>query len=270
MKKKAELTISKIDQFLQLAKTPPDESLLRRFFSACAGEEIESPLTKNERRWVSLNMEANPSWQEKWTELENQFGESVDWKAEAWTPPEHIDIPKPQRQRRTFAELFDVFVPVPALRFAAAAAPVIIVLYGGLRVIGTTTLSESYHLASISDYENVLSESVRGELSTSEFSAGVRELLAAHSDWFGLFPHYDLTRIDNAIPQLRIAFQDTEDEFQRTEIAFFLAKAYLMKEDAKSAKKWLNEVLAQNVADYREDAAELLKKLDAEFNKNSK
>lgn len=261
MGKKNNLNISKIDKLLKLAKSPPDESLLGRFFSICIGEEIESALTEKERHWVSVNLDGNPAWQEKWHELETDFGNTVDWKANAWTPSKAAAKPKRQSQKLALTDLFDRVFPTPALRLAAAAVIICIVVYSGLRTVGNATLSKTYHLASISDYEGVLSENVRGEGFTNEFSDGISELLAAPSDWLGLFPHYDRGRVDQAIQHLTHAFQTTEDEFQKSEIAFFLGKAYLMKKDIAKTRQWLNQVIAQNVADYRKDARDLLQKL---------
>jgi FimV-like protein len=61
---------------------------------------------------------------------------------------------------------------------------------------------------------------------------------------------------------LNNAFNGTTDPFQRTESAFFLAKAHLMKADVDSARHWLGQVLEQQVADYRDEATQLLNRLD--------
>lgn len=262
-KNEDQLTASTIDQFLRLAKAPPDEALLRRYFSTCAGKEVISPLTAAERRWVTVNLDANPSWQQKWVELEEKNGKPVSWQLHARSAEPAVKS-KSSHRMRWWAEFFEIFQPQPAFRYAITAALVGAVLYGTLWLGGRLLLPQTYALASVDDYKEVLRVEVRGASSaaTREFSAGAASLLAAPRHWLGLFAHYDPARVDTAMAHFHRAFGAANGPFQRAEIAFFLAKAHLMKDDAGHAKPWLEQTLAQNVAEYRDEAKALLEKLE--------
>ncbi len=257
--------VSNIDQFLRLAHAPPDEALLRRYFAACEREKNELPLSGAERRWVTVNLEANPIWQEKWKALEEELGKPVDWRLHALFPEPAVKS-QPFRGPRWLVAPFRLRQPQWTFRHAFATAMALIALYATLWLFGRLTLSENYSLASVTDYREVLRGESRGRHSTAidEFSAGAAALLAASRDWLGLFPHYDRARVDAAIQHFHRAFQMAEDPFLKAEIAFFLAKAHLMKDEASNAKHWLKQALAQNVADYREEAKLLLEKLQKE------
>jgi hypothetical protein len=271
-KNNAKLETSTIDQYLRLAHAPPDEVLLRRYFTACEGKKNASSLTGAERRWATVNLEANPVWQHAWAELEKEAGKAVDWQFHALSPKRSAVILTAGKDSRAtvllqslsaFVERFRFFQPQWAFRYAIAAALVFAVLYGSLWLAGKQILPRTYELASVDAYHEVLSVEIRGESSaaTREFSSGAAALLAAHRDWLGLFPHFDQAQADTAIAHFHRAFEAANDPFQRAEIAFFLAKAYLMKTDFDHAKQWLEKTLAQNVADYREEARLLLEKL---------
>lgn len=254
--------VSTIDQFLRLAHAPPDEALLRRYFAACEREKNELPLTETERRWVTVNLEANPIWQEKWKALEEELGQPVEWRLHALFPEPAVKS-QPFRGPRWLVAPFRLRQPQWAFRYAFTAAMALIAVYGMLWLFGRLTLSENYALASVTDYREVLSGESRGRHSTAigEFSTGAAALLAASRDWLGLFPHYNRAQADTAIVHFQRAFEAANDPFQRAEIAFFLAKACLMKTDLDHAKHWLEQTLAQNVADYREEAKLLLERL---------
>jgi len=261
-KNNTELETSTIDQHLRLAHAPPDEALLRRYFSACEGKKNAASLTNAEHRWVTVNLEANPVWQHAWAELEKEARKAVDWQFHALSPAAPVKW-KTLQSLRSWAERFQFSPPQWAFRYAIAAGLVFAVLYGSLWLAGKQMLPRAYALASVDAYLEVLSVEIRGESSaaTREFSAGAAALLAASSDWLGLFLHYDKAQADTAIAHFHRAFEAANDPFQRAEIAFFLAKAYLMKTDLDHAKQWLEKTLAQNVADYREEATNLLQKL---------
>jgi len=261
-KNKTQLEISTIDQFLRLAHAPPDEALLRHYFAACEREKTELPLTEAERRWVSVNLEANPVWQHAWAELEKEAGKAVDWRFHALYPEAQVKW-KLLQSLRALVDRLHFYQPQWALRYAIAAALVFAVLYGSLWLAGKQMLPRTYELASVDAYHEVLNVQIRGEGSaaTREFSAGAAALRAARRDWLGLFPHYDEAQADTAIVHFHRAFEAANEPFQRAEIAFFLAKAYLMKTDLDHAKQWLEQTLAQNVADYREEAKLLLERL---------
>lgn len=261
-KNKARLEASTIDQYLRLAQAPPDKALLRRYFTACDSGKSDSSLADAERRWVTVNLEANFEWQHAWAELEKEAGKAVDWRFHALYPKTPAKR-KSLQNLRSVVERFPLSQPQWAFRYAIAAALACIVLYGTLWLGGRLMLPQTHALASVDAYHEALSLETRGESSafTDEFSAGAAALLAASRDWLGLFPHYNLAHVDTAIVYFLRAFDATNDPFQRAETAFFLAKAYLMKADTDHAKQWLEQTLAQNVTDYREEATLLLEKL---------
>jgi len=261
-KNNIELEISTIAQYLRLAHAPPDEALLRRYFTACEGKKDASSLTGADRRWVTVNLEANPAWQHAWAKLEKEAGKAVDWQFHALSPEAPAKW-KTLQSLRSWMERFQFSPSQWAFRYAIAAGLVFAVLYGSLWLVGKLMLPRTYALASVDAYHEVLSVEIRGEspAATREFSAGAAALLAASSDWLGLFPHYDKAQADTAIAHFHRAFAAASDPFQRAEIAFFLAKACLMKTDSDHAKQWLEKTLAQNVADYRKEATDLLQKV---------
>lgn len=257
-----QLAAATIDQYLRLAHAPPNEALLRRHFAACKGGQNESPLTEAERRWVTVNLETNPVWQHAWAELEKEAGKAVDWQCYALSPEAPAKW-KPIQSLRAFVERFQFFQTQWAFRYAIAAGLAFTVLYGTLWLVEKQMRPRTHALASVEAYHEVLSVGIRGEslAAAREFSAGAEALLAAPKNWLGLFPHYGRTQAETAIAHFQRAFEMANDPFQRAEIAFFLAKACLMKNETSHAKYWLNQVLAQNVADYREEARLLLEEL---------
>ena len=154
------------------------------------------------------------------------------------------------------------FDPQFIVRYSMAAAVLLAALYGGLWYVGNTSLPRTYEAASIVGFEDALNNSTRsagGEVTA--FFTGMRAVKDAHQTTFGLFPHYDQAQAEIAIKNLTAAFQASKKPVERAEIAFFLAKAHLMKEDVQNAKRWLVAAHLQNVANYREDCEALLKVL---------
>jgi tetratricopeptide (TPR) repeat protein len=244
----------RIDAYLRLALAAPDMVLLRRYFSERADAEAASePLTDAERHWVTTNLGNNPPWHEAWQELEADYGKSV-----AWTP-----ALMPTASKTTEAQEPSRRV----VRWLVAAAIAVFVLYGMLWAVGRLALPATHTLASVSAYQDVLRETTRGNSTgaRSRFAQGGEALLAAHRSTFGVFPHYDDAYVQEALTHLHRAFERTHDPFQQAEITFFLAKAYLMQGDVATARFWLEQTLAQNVADYREDATTLLRHLNEHY-----
>lgn len=265
-KTKSDLKITKVNEFLRMATRSPDAELLRRYFNACSGEDIEPTLTDLERRWVSVNLHGNPGWQKKWQELEKAFGQSVDWQKMGI----FVRQKKPAAKKRSVAGLLNLLFPIPAYRYIAMPAILLLVIYGTLHIFSRATLPETHRLASVTGYEEILKVQVRGESPEydREFVEGIRFLLMAEETWLGLFPDYTQAFVDSALKHLESALQLSRDPFQKAEIAFFLAKGYLMKDDAPRAEEWLHEVLKQEVADYRKETNELLKKIATRRNSN--
>lgn len=242
---------TRIDTLLRLASTAPDENLLRRFFAASTG--AADTLTDTERRWVTTNLAANPAWQESWQRLEEEYGKAV-----AWTPSPPRPAIGERPPSRGLLSRRGVGRPLVAGLLG------LVLLYGVLWAAGRFATPDTYPLAAVTDYENVLRATARSAdvEAPSDFSTGAVALLAASRSTLGLFPHYDLAQTERARTHLRRAFDQTPEPFQRAEIAFFLAKAALMQNDVPAARAWLEQVPAQNVADYRDEAAALLQQLD--------
>lgn len=252
------LDSKRIDDFLRLAVATPDEALLRRYFAVCAGQPVSVPLTDVERRWVVTNLQANAAWFEQWQALEAELGRPVAWRQEAMDEPRPAapDHPPARPARRSRFQT--------SLRRVSTAILLVFVLYGALWLMGRLLLPPTHALASLAAYQEALTETVRSPRTDArgDFALGAEALLAAPQSTFGLFPRHDAAQVERARTHLRRAFEQAQDPFERAEVAFFLAKAALMKDDAASAKSWLERVLAQNVADYREDAAALLRHLE--------
>ena len=256
---KGSLDSKRIEDFLRLAMAAPDEALLRRHFAGCAGQPASAPLTDVERRWVVTNLQANASWQEHWQGLEAELGRPVSWVRKAMP-----DMPKTVAQDRPSVKQAWRSRLLTAQCLAPAAVLLVVFLYGVLWLTGRLLLPPTYALTSLTDYQEALTETVRSSQTDtrSDFARGAEALLAAPQSTIGLFPHHDRGQAERALTHLRRAFEQVQDPFERAEMAFFLAKASLMKDDVSSARHWLEQVLAQNVADYREDAATLLRQLE--------
>lgn len=243
-----------LDQAVRLALAAPDEALLRRYFESCTLAASTPPITPAEHRWIRVNLEANPSWQAAWSRLEAEAGRAVDWR---YVPVSALapDRPPARGLRR-----------IPAFaRLGLAAAFLLIGLYGALWLTSRATRPSIYALASVSLYEDVIQGPVRGAAPDrqSAFRQGAEALFAAHRSTLGFFPRYDREQVEQAIALLRQAYEEADDDFQRAERAFFLAKAHLMREDVSGARYWLEQVREQEVVDYQEAADDLLRRLDA-------
>lgn len=232
-----------IDSYIRLAITPPEEDLLQLHFEACSERSgRRSPLSRIQRRWVVTNLESNPIWQKSWRIREDLVGRSVSWS-----------------ERRSFQYAgmkAHTFRP----RRLAAALCVSAFLYGILWIGGRASLSETYEWASLEAYETHLDQEARGSGTESQtaFARAAGILLSVPNSTLGLFPHYDRVQVDMARQFLEVAYTATSDPFQRAEVAFFLAKISLMKNDVPSAVEWLKRVQEQNVVDYRIDSSRLI------------
>ncbi len=238
-----------------LAIAPPDEELLNRHFDACTGRALPSAasLTPAEQKWVTTNLENNPSWQKCWRKREDVVGRSV-----AWEPHESI---RPTFARRRVVDRTSLFSP--AAGKTSVAALVAIILYVTLWLGGRALLPQTYHWASLAGYEALLDQQSRSTKTAAQsaFSEAATELLTAHKSTLGLFPHYDRTQVNYAMQHLEEAYDASSDPFQRAEIAFFRAKTALMIDDVSSALTWLEQVELQQVADYRTETQRLLQQL---------
>lgn len=234
----------RINTFVRLAIKPPEEDLLRVHFEACSEllDASSTSLSTAQRRWVMSNLEANPTWQNSWRIFEKSLGRTV-----SWNPHGSFRYGRPRGR-------------LSAHRRAAASILVGALVYGALWFGGRATLSKTYAWASLEGYETHLDQEARssGTESQSAFASAAEILVATPSSTLGLFPHYDQARVNRAVQYLKIAYVATSDPFQRAEIAFFLAKTSLMKNDVPVAIEWLERVQAQNVADYRVDSRLLL------------
>ena len=231
---------SQIDSHVRLAAEPPDQELLRRYFQESDGATDTDRLTEAEKRWVATNIELNPTWQKAWSTIVEASSRKTS----------HFRRDHRSSHRRK--------------RLLMASLAGAISLYGVLWIGGRAFLPDTYPLASIKEHENHLDRQTRSTVTESQtrFAAASRAMLTANESTFGLFPGYDREKTRQAIKDLTRAFEMSSDPFERAEVAFFLAKAHLMESDALSARIWLQRVEAQQVADYRAEAAELLAELE--------
>lgn len=184
--------------------------------------------------------------------------------------------------------VYFVFRKVP-VKAVAAAVVVLVVLYGMLWFAGRQGLFESKTdiLASLEPFNNRLQFIVSAyrsptkgpdelpdvDVTMERLVQGIEALQVAHRRALGLFPHYDLARVAEAITHLEQTHQDLtalwqarqgqpdelEDEPQRALAAFLLAKAHLMKGDIATTRRWLDALLQMHpeVPDYKQEAAAL-------------
>jgi hypothetical protein len=238
-----------------LAISNPDEDLLQNHFDACSGRSYlaSAALTESQQEWVVSNLDANPSWQHSWKRRELRLGQAVSWMPQAQFPLQAAKASVVDRQ----------LIFAPALRRTTAAVLSGIVLYGVLWIGGYAVLPETYQWGSIAGHEELLGNEARniGLDTESSFARAADNLLAAQQTTLGLFPHYDHVLVLGAVQYLDAAYRLTSDPFQRAEIAFFQAKAFLMLDDVSNAKEWLERVRAQRVPDYRADSELLLRAL---------
>ena len=96
----------------------------------------------------------------------------------------------------------------------------------------------------------------------SDFAQGSAAILAAEQSFFGLFPHYDQEEVDRAILYYSRAYYLYAEEITRAKSAFYLTKAYLMRDDKHMARTWLQRHDAFNFPLYDEEADTLRKQLE--------
>lgn len=261
---------ARIEEFLRWAEAPPDADLLRRYFNECAGLSIEQEdkLQRGERLWVKENLMGNPSWQESWKGLEEGLGKRVN-QGDLPSLPLLDQVPAPPVKSATsnflaslFASLRGISVspPFSPLRLVPASI-VLLALYGSLWLAGLAVQPQSHSLAAVADYKEELTDRRRNVTEVSDFTLGATALLSASESTFGLFPRYDEAIVDTAIVHLKRVFEESTSNL-RAKAAFFLAKAYLMQDDIPQARAMLQEVLNQNVTDFRTDAEDLMQKLE--------
>lgn len=238
-----EVSTNQIDTYIRLANEPIDERLLERYFQVRCGDESAGSLTPIEDRWIVSNLAANESWKVAWRSLERRKGHLVR--------PADLAVPISIGAQRRH---------VWTAKWPIAAALAFVALYGVLWMGGRVALPETHRLASLEGYQGLLEQQTRsmGTEAQNSFAEAAKALLAAPHNVLGLFPGYDESHVEDAIDYLGEAFRASPDPFERAEIAFFLAKAHLMNNDGANARDWLQRVLDQEVADYREDSEKLL------------
>ena len=253
------LNAAQIDALLRLATAPPDDVLLGRFFEACTQNDLQVPITPAERRWLLTNLEANPSWQAYWKELESAYGRPVPWP-QPDLPLNGLSPAPAVGAIRPMARIIPLHTRMA--RWAMVASFLLLAVYGGLWGLGQSMIPDTYPLASLEGFEHTLSQTRGNEAEAPPFDLGLEALNTAHQNTLGLFPHYDAEHVAQGLTHLQEAYSAATDGFQRAETAFFLAKGHLMKDDAVGAHRWLTLCLDQNVADYRDEATALLEHIN--------
>lgn len=136
----------------------------------------------------------------------------------------------------------------PALGYTFAAAILILALSGTLWSLGPIPMSQTASLAYLDD-DDLAEElkQIRGEdaLADEAYNGGMKLLHAAQQRRWLFFLAYDPSLSGEAVERLEYAYTNTSREFERAVIAFYLAKAHLMREDLDSTVHWLQEVIAQ-------------------------
>lgn len=246
-----------IERYLKLALAPPDEALLRRYLGLEPGSPSAGSgypcLGREEVRWVETNLAYNPAWQRcRDLLLERERGpHSAESRGYSSSRPPRV---RDAGHRGVLGR-----VPLP-VRVALCGLAV----YASLWVGGRQQAGPTFYLANVGGYEQVLERPMRGEdpVRHTAFRQGATALLAARRTTFGLFPRYDANRIEEAEDAFSLAYEMYKDPFHRAEIAFFLGKAALMRENEGEAKLWFERALSYDVADYREEAQAILTELD--------
>lgn len=243
-----------IGRNVRLALAPPDQVLLKRYFEQCAGIANPSitPLTTEEQRWVTTNLEYNPSWQESWRAHEVTAGRPVSWRMNAASRSSFSTRPAMQRS---------IMVAVRRASWTAVSG---LLIYAVLWLGGRASLPPTYYLASISEYEIFLDQQSRstGSEAITAFSEAAKALLLSGKNTLGLFPYFDRVYVDRAARHLEDAYNASSDPFQRAEFAFFRAKASLMRDDPENAIQWLRKAEEQQVIDYRMESRAILEVLE--------
>ena len=154
-------------------------------------------------------------------------------------------------------------------QFAAMFAVLASSLYGLLWFLSQSSLSPTFELANVNSYESQildLSTNTRivnpDSAMNENLKRGTQALLSAPVNTLGLFPRYERFQVLQAINHLIPAYETSNSEFVRAEIAFYIAKAFLMLEDLPQSKQWLQISLAQNVTLKRKEAQGLLQALN--------
>jgi hypothetical protein len=153
--------------------------------------------------------------------------------------------------------------PANPLRFLGRGVLALLVLYGVLWMTGRATMPDTYALASLEGFEEVV-DAYAAEVragSLDDHALGFEALQRATRRPLGLFPHYDVASVQRAVRSLTRAYEGTPDPAQRAELAFFLAKAHLMKGDVPAAQSWLETVRILKTTAYRTEAEALLERL---------
>ena len=159
---------------------------------------------------------------------------------------------------------FSLFDSNFSLAIPVAVCILLVSTYGILWVGGRVLLSETYEIASVDDHTSRLQRGDRNvDVDDTPFQQGALLLIDAKVSFLGLFPKYDKEIALEAALRFNTAYESTSDPFQRAEIAFFSAKAYLMAEDIENARLWLNRVTEQDaVTSFHEEANIILDVLD--------
>ncbi|MCS7082197.1 MAG: hypothetical protein RML47_05025 [Bacteroidota bacterium] len=209
-------------------------------------------LSPEERERVRRFVEEHPEWQEEFAIYRRLYRLL---RPEA--PPEVRDaaelvIPSPAR-----------FVnPIPPVRpplawirragpWVAAAALWFGMLYGGLWWYGQSSRSAWLRLAevpsgAVSPALLVLRDSGPGlkDSARTLLAEGIGELQGARRTYWGLFPHFDLRRVERAIALLESVRRERDlSSWEGVEARYFLVKAHLMRRDYASARALLGELL---------------------------
>lgn len=137
---------------------------------------------------------------------------------------------------------------------AAAALAVLAALYGTLYIVGDLARPSHERLAefttdelSLEGYENVRGESPAGrpQSSVEHYVEALHQLRTAQKSFVGLFPSYDVQRLDSAATLLRATVEgEPEASFLAGEATFILGKTELARGNLDAAENAFRRVIA--------------------------
>lgn len=186
--------------------------------------------------------------------------------AESWsgiTGEQRMADVRRKAQKNEFSVLnFERFLGRQALtRYAAVAVVLLAVLGGTLWYAGPFPQTTTDRIAYIQENMVGKTSNIKGESNPVEqaYNAGIKSLYAAQKRQWLFFLYYDSSLAAEGINHLEFAYNNTLREFDRAEIAVYIARAHLMRKDFESAIYWLGECFAQQAnEEKRREAAKIL------------
>lgn len=127
---------------------------------------------------------------------------------------------------------------------------------------GLISYQEGNYQKAIQELEKAISEnSTDPSLFYAHRLLGVTYLIEAKNGFWGRFKNFEINEVDKGIQHLQIAQSLSDSRGLDEDCNWYIAKAYLMKEDVKKAKGILQEIIKLRGRRYQ-DAKELIKEIE--------